>query len=230
MKYRKLVENAKKPNGFWGKMMIKAMNKGHSSLTSWGLEHMNIERTATVLDIGCGGGKTVDRLCSIVANGKVYGIDYSELSVKSSEKLNSKNILCNKAKILQASVSDMPFDNNTFDNITAVETYYFWPDKENDVKEVFRVLKQGGTVMLLFEKEPNLNTKSAFTATIPTLIYAILLIILNIVGAVDGPYAFLRVMNQPLYMSFVWFIVIVGGAFFLALLLQKLNSIGRKRK
>ena len=103
MKYRKLVENAKKPNGFWGKMMIKAMNKGHSSLTSWGLEHMNIERTATVLDIGCGGGKTVDRLCSIVANGKVYGIDYSELSVKSSEKLNSKNILCNKAKILQAS-------------------------------------------------------------------------------------------------------------------------------
>lgn len=65
MKYRKLVENAKKPNGFWGKMMIKAMNKGHSSLTSWGLEHMNIERTATVLDIGCGGGKTVDRLCSI---------------------------------------------------------------------------------------------------------------------------------------------------------------------
>ena len=60
MKYRKLVENAKKPNGFWGKMMIKAMNKGHSSLTSWGLEHMNIERTATVLDIGCGGGKTVD--------------------------------------------------------------------------------------------------------------------------------------------------------------------------
>ena len=130
MKYRKLVENAKKPNGFWGKMMIKAMNKGHSSLTSWGLEHMNIERTATVLDIGCGGGKTVDRLCSIVANGKVYGIDYSELSVKSSEKLNSKNILCNKAKILQASVSDMPFDDNTFDNITAVETYYFWPDKE----------------------------------------------------------------------------------------------------
>ena len=56
-------------------MMIKAMNKGHSSLTSWGLEHMNIERTATILDIGCGGGTTVDRLCSIVANGKVYGID-----------------------------------------------------------------------------------------------------------------------------------------------------------
>lgn len=68
-------------------------------------------------------------------------------------------------------------------------------------------------IVCAFEKEPHLNTKSAFTATIPTLIYAILLIILNIVGAVDGPYPFLRVMNQPLYMSFVWFIVIVGSAF-----------------
>ena len=84
--------------------------------------------------------------------------------------------------------------------------------------------------LCFLKKKPHLNTKSAFTATIPTLIYAILLIILNIVGAVDGPYPFLRVMNQPLYMSFVWFIVIVGGAFFLALLLQKLNSTGRKRK
>ena len=83
---------------------------------------------------------------------------------------------------------------------------------------------------VLFEKEPHLDAKSAFTAIIPTLIYAIVLIILNIVGAVDGPYPFLRVMNQPVYMSFVWFIVIVGGAFFLALLLQKLNSIGRKSK
>lgn len=151
MKYHKLVENAKKPNGFWGRMMIKAMNKGHSNLTVWGLEHIKINRTATVLDIGCGGGKTVDCLCSMVANGKVYGIDYSQLSVKSSEKLNSKNILCNKAKILRASVSYMPFDDNKFDTVTAVETYYFWPDKVNDLKEVLRVMKQGGTLMLLFE-------------------------------------------------------------------------------
>ena len=83
---------------------------------------------------------------------------------------------------------------------------------------------------VLFEKKPHLDAKSAFTAIIPTFIYAIVLIILNILGVVDGPYPFLRVMNQPVYMSFVWFIVIVGGAFFLALLLQKLNSIGRKSK
>lgn len=83
---------------------------------------------------------------------------------------------------------------------------------------------------VLFEKEPEITAKSAFTATIPTLFYAIVLIILNILGAVDGPYPFLRVMNQPVYMSFVWFFVIVGGALFLAALIQKLNSIKSKSK
>ena len=79
MKYHKLVENAVKPKGFWGKMMIKLMNKGHSDLTDWALEHIDIKRDFTILDVGCGGGKTVNKLSSMIGNGKVYGIDYSEL-------------------------------------------------------------------------------------------------------------------------------------------------------
>ena len=93
MKYHKLTENAAKPSGFWGKMMIKAMNKGHSSLTDWGLSYIDIPLNSTLLDVGCGGGRTVSKLCRMVGNGKVYGIDYSELCVSKSKKLNQKNIL-----------------------------------------------------------------------------------------------------------------------------------------
>ena len=90
MKYHKLTENAAKPSGFWGKMMIKAMNKGHSSLTDWGLSYIDIPLNSTLLDVGCGGGRTVSKLCRMVGNGKVYGIDYSELCVSKSKKLNQK--------------------------------------------------------------------------------------------------------------------------------------------
>ena len=151
MKYHKLVENAGRPQGFWGKMMIKAMNKGHSELTDWALVHLEIKRNYNALDIGCGGGKTVSKLCKKIGNGKVFGVDYSELCVEKSKKLNKNNIMCGKASILQASVSSLPFDNNKFDVITAVETYYFWPDKLNDIKEVYRVLKSGGKLLLVFE-------------------------------------------------------------------------------
>ena len=151
MKYHKLVENAEKPKGFWGKLMIRSMNKGHSNLTDWALKQFVVESGDIVLDVGCGGGKTVDKLCAMVGSGKVYGIDYSELCVKSSKKLNHKNILCHKAVISQASVSSLPFEDNTFNKITAVETYYFWPDKPDALREICRVLKPGGKLLLVFE-------------------------------------------------------------------------------
>lgn len=151
MKYHKLVENAVKPQGFWGKLMIRSMNKGHSPLTDWAFDYVEINRSDIILDVGCGGGKTVSKLCSKIGNGKVYGIDYSDLCVKKSEKLNDKNILCGKAKITQASVSSLPFEDETFDLVTAVETYYFWPDKLNDLIEINRTLKQNGKLLLVFE-------------------------------------------------------------------------------
>lgn len=150
MKYHKLVENARKPKGFWGKLMINSMNKGHSELTDWALEILNIKNGDAVLDLGCGGGKTVYKLCKLT-DGKVSGIDYSELCVKNARKLNQSNIRIGKAEILQASVSSLPFDDSCFDKIIAVETYYFWPDKLNDLKEALRVLKRGGKIMLVFE-------------------------------------------------------------------------------
>lgn len=157
MKYHKLVENAVKPAGFWGSMMIRSMNKGHSELTDWALSYLNILSGNVVLDVGCGGGRTVEKLCGKVGSGKVYGIDYSDLCIKKAKKLNHKNVLCNKAVITRASVSQLPFEDEKFDFITAVETYYFWPDKLDDLKEVFRVLKTGGKLLLVFEMQKDEN-------------------------------------------------------------------------
>ena len=151
MKYHKLVENAVRPDGFWGKLMIRSMNKGHNELTDWALCYVSVENGCRALDVGCGGGRTVQKLCGKVGNGKVYGIDYSELCVKKASKLNNKNILCGKAEIRQASVSELPFDNGSFDLVTAVETYYFWPDKLGDLKEILRVMRSGGRLLLVFE-------------------------------------------------------------------------------
>lgn len=151
MKYHKLVENAERPRGFWGRLMIRAMNKGHSELTDWALEHVAVQGDFQILDVGCGGGKTVAKLCDRVGSGKVFGVDYSDLCVKKSEQYNHKNILCGKANIRQASVSALPFENESFDLITAVETYYFWPDKLGDLRELLRVLRRGGKVLLVFE-------------------------------------------------------------------------------
>lgn len=149
MKYYKLVLNARNPKGFWGKMMIRNMNKNHFEVTGWGLSHCDFKATDVTLDVGCGGGMTVNRISKMVQ--KAYGVDYSELAVSKAEKLNKKQIKSGKAEFCQASVSNLPFDDNMFDVVTAVETYYFWTDKLNDLKEVLRVLKTGGKLLMVFE-------------------------------------------------------------------------------
>jgi cyclopropane fatty-acyl-phospholipid synthase-like methyltransferase len=59
------VNQCSKPTGWFGRFTLWRMNSGHSKLTDWGLEHISIENHHTVLDAGCGGGRTVSKLAAI---------------------------------------------------------------------------------------------------------------------------------------------------------------------
>ena len=147
----RLIEQAKNPNGFVGSIMLSIMNTAHTGMNKWAFEKINISEDAIILDIGCGGGKTIQILSKKNDYGKIYGIDYSEQEVLDSIRANSKDVEAGKVNILQADVIDIPFPENHFDIITAFQTHYFWPDLENGVKEIFRILKQDGCFLITAE-------------------------------------------------------------------------------
>ncbi len=125
------------------------MNKHHADLTKWGLDAVKIREDDTILDVGCGGGVTVGRLARLASHGKVYGIDYSARSVASSLRTNRDRIRSGQVDIRQGTVSHLPYADDSFDLVTAVETHYFWPDLPNDLREVLRVLKPGGHILII---------------------------------------------------------------------------------
>lgn len=153
-----LLINARKPEGELGERLIDNMNKNHEGLALWSLSHMNISKTDVILDIGCGGGVNVKRFLEMTEN-KVYGIDYSELAVERSSKLNQSEIEDGRCEIIMGSVSNLPFEDNTFDVVTAFETVYFWPNFVNDLKEINRVLKDSGIMFIANEALPKENDK-----------------------------------------------------------------------
>ena len=67
------------------------------------------------------------------------------------------------------------------------------------------------------------GTSALFIVMIPTLLYAVLSILLNILKKWDGPYFFLKVYNQPVYVSMLWAVIVLGGAFLLGLCIRNLN-------
>ena len=149
---KELIKNARKPVGELGHQILDRMNKSHESMAQWGVSHFEVQKDSKILDIGCGGGKNIERFAKQISeNGRVVGIDYSEVSVEKSTKLNQEFIDQGIVNVLQGSVSEMPFYDETFDIVTGFETIYFWPDFINDLKEVNRVLKKDGLGFLCNE-------------------------------------------------------------------------------
>ena len=145
------MDQFKRPTGRRGRLVAALMNRGHKPLTLWGLTHVNIEPDYVILDVGCGGGKTVSRLAQKAPRGKVFGIDYSADMVEYSKKVNKKLIAENRVEIVEGSVDKMDFSDDFFDLVTAIETYYFWPSFSDALKEIKRVLKPDGKLLIVNE-------------------------------------------------------------------------------
>lgn len=142
-----LIVNARKPEGELGDKLLERMNRSHENLAQWVCSQLNIEKNDYILDIGCGGGVNVKRFAEIISDdGKVVGLDYSDVSVEKTTTLNEKFIKEGKVEVVEGSVSEMPFDDGTFDMVTGFETIYFWPNFIEDLKEVNRVLKKEGVL------------------------------------------------------------------------------------
>jgi ubiquinone/menaquinone biosynthesis C-methylase UbiE len=145
------IHQCRRPNGWLGRFVIRGMNRRHSKVTDWGLEHVTVRRSDIVLDVGCGGGRTIAKLAALATAGKVYGADFSGTSVAAARRSNRNTIREGRVAIVQSSVSALPFPDSRFDVVTAVETHYYWPDLVGDLREVRRVLKPGGTFALIAE-------------------------------------------------------------------------------
>jgi ubiquinone/menaquinone biosynthesis C-methylase UbiE len=127
------------------------MNLGHAQLWHWGLKHITIQPDATILDVGCGGGKAVQMLAQAAPSGKACGIDHSEEMVRLAQIVNQALVKEGRVEIECAAVSSLPFPDGTFDLATAFESYYFWPNLMDDLREIRRVLKPSATLLIANE-------------------------------------------------------------------------------
>jgi ubiquinone/menaquinone biosynthesis C-methylase UbiE len=102
-----------------------------------------------VLEIGFGPGHLIKLLSQHVTEGRVAGVDVSQLMVASALKLNSGALASRRLELQRGSVSALPFPDASFDKVVAVHSFQFWPDPEGDLQEVKRVLRPGGSLVLV---------------------------------------------------------------------------------
>ena len=138
-----------KPKGAAGAEMLTRMNESHKDVTAWGLSHIMLKGSENVLDIGCGGGAALARVAESITTGHLTGVDYSPVSVKLSSMNNAELIEQGKMEIVEGSVEELPFADDSFDFIYTVESFYFWKNTDKSLKEVRRVLRSGGHFLII---------------------------------------------------------------------------------
>jgi ubiquinone/menaquinone biosynthesis C-methylase UbiE len=140
------MSQASKPTGFFGRIQAKAMARSHKEIYKKTLEVINPKNDDTYLEIGFGSGVFIKKYMSHVS--KIAGIDYSEDMVKLASTINRDLVESGKAEFMQGSASSLPWAANEFTVVVAIEVFFFLNEIEKTLKEIFRVLKPEGRLII----------------------------------------------------------------------------------
>ncbi len=107
---------------------------------------LNPKPDSSLLDVGCGSGILIQKLLSLNRDIKLFGLDITPKMVEVAKKkfTNNSNI-----KIIQGSAIKMPYEDNSFNFVTCASSFHHHPDPLLSVKEMIRVLKPGGKLLIL---------------------------------------------------------------------------------
>lgn len=161
--FKNYVNQTRKPEGRLGKMMLNSMNSGHAKLADWGMSQLGgIAAPAMIAELGCGGGRNAGELLRRYPTAKASAIDYSPLAVETAIKFNKALVDRGRLEVKQGDVSSLALPDSTYDLATAFETVYFWPGLEKCFAEVCRVLKPGGSFLIVNESDGTDSTGAKY--------------------------------------------------------------------
>ncbi|XP_045211814.2 uncharacterized methyltransferase YdaC-like [Mercenaria mercenaria] len=145
-----ISRNLKEPNnGIAGFLVSKFFVKKNSIIETAAVHLCNIEPDYQVLEVGFGPGIGFKEAFNKVSKGPgtVHGIDISQKSFNLANKNLKQEIGTGKIKLHLASVTEISYDSCTFDSIFHCNCYYFWPNMDDAVAELHRVIKPGKSMV-----------------------------------------------------------------------------------
>jgi len=127
------------------------MEQHHFDITTKAIRRMNLRPGERVLDLGCGSGWATRLLARLVGEGpqgfgQVVGLDVSDEMIREARAASKDfdNLL-----YIWGSAQQIPWEENFFDKVLSVESFYYYADQDRALMELFRVLAPRGKLFIL---------------------------------------------------------------------------------
>jgi SAM-dependent methyltransferase len=124
----------------------ESMEHEHWPITKPALGLMQIAPTDNILDVGCGAGWLSRILAHRVPQGRVVGMDISDEMIHHAREASVVN---ENLVFVVGGVDEIPWEANFFTRVISVESSYYWPDPAKGIREIYRVLAEGGSAWIL---------------------------------------------------------------------------------
>ena len=148
-----LIKQSQKPSGLIGRVITKIWSFYFKKLSLWAIKQTTISDNYRILEIGYGGGSTIKNLLALNKNLEIHGIDISKESYRTAQRVHSDSIRKGSVQLKIGNVENIPYQNNYFDRVFAIQTHIFWKDIKKSFQEVYRVMSSNSTLIIASEKE-----------------------------------------------------------------------------
>lgn len=146
--HRFLAEQLRRPSGPFGRwVMARGLNSGNSELIGATLELLDLAGGDALLDVGFGGGLSL-RLAAERSTGPMWGIDVSPDMVAQGHRYLSALVREGRLNLMTADAADLPLRDRLVSAACTINTIYFWPDLPAALRELRRVLTEGGRLAI----------------------------------------------------------------------------------
>jgi SAM-dependent methyltransferase len=119
---------------------------GRRAVLHAALGRLDVPAGASVLDAGCGSGRTMDDLRRY---GSVRGFDLNPLGVEHAQGRGHEDVTV-------ARVEEVPFPDASFDLVTCLDVIEHTPDDVASLRELLRVTRPGGRLVVTVPAYPSL--------------------------------------------------------------------------
>ena len=139
-----------KPTGFSGRMLARIMAVTHktifNSLDRNVIAKLDLQPEDDYLEIGFGSGSFMKLYASHVRS--VAGLDHSEDMVRLATRYNQKRVKAGTAEFEHGEASSFPWEDGRFSVVLAMESFFFFPEPIESLREIHRVLRQKGRLVI----------------------------------------------------------------------------------
>jgi SAM-dependent methyltransferase len=135
------------PKGLSGRLALVVMASLNRGINEWAVDRLNVEPGDRVLDIGSGPGLALEAATRRGA-AEIAGVDHSELAVRVARR-RLHRVKQTPARVERAEAGSLPFPDESFDKILSVNGISPGGGLDEALREAFRVLSPGGTLLLV---------------------------------------------------------------------------------